>query len=99
MSFSPANTPTVETSTSKGSVSKKRTTTQDLIKDDVKNSNLNKAEVNKIPLDQFIIFILFFMQEVPMNEEASNDAEEVKAAPSGSPIQPPKRRGRPRTKK
>ena len=97
MSFSPANTPTVETSTSKGRVSKKRTTTQDLIKDDVKNSNLNKAEVNKIPLDQFII--LFFMQEVPMNEEASNDAEEVKAAPSSSPIQPPKRRGRPRTKK
>ena len=97
MSFSPANTPTVETSTSKGRVSKKRTTTRDLIKDDVKNSNLNKAEVNKIPLDQFII--LFFMQEVPMNEEASNDAEEVKAAPSGSPIQPPKRRGRPRTKK
>ena len=78
-------------------MSKKRTTTQDLMKDDVKNSNLNKAEVNKIPLDQFII--LFFMQEVPMNEEASNDAEEVKAAPSGSPIQPPKRRGRPRTKK
>ena len=67
------------------------------MKDDVKNSNLNKAEVNKIPLDQFII--LFFMQEVPMNEEASNDAEEVKAASSGSPIQPPKRRGRPRTKK
>ena len=97
MSFSPANTPTVKTSTSKGRVSKKRTTTQDLMKDDVKNSNLNKAEVNKIPLDQFII--LFFMQEVPMNEEASNDAEEVKAAPSGSPIKPPKRRGRPRTKK
>ena len=88
MSFSPANTPTT-----KGRVSKKR----DLIKDDVKNSNLNKAEVNKIPLDQFII--LFFMQEVPMNEEASNDVEEVKAAPSGSPIKPPKRRGRPRTKK
>ena len=97
MSFSPANTPTVETSTSKGRVSKKRTTTQDLIKDDVKNSNLNKAEVNKILLNQFII--LWFMQEVPMNEEASNHAEEVKAAPSGSPIQPPKRRGRPRTKK
>ena len=93
MSFSPANTPTVETSTTKGRVSKKR----DLIKDDVKNSNLNKAEVNKIPLDQLIV--LFFMQEVPMNEEASNDAEEVKAAPSSSPIQPPKRRGRPRTKK
>ena len=97
MSFSPANTPTVETSTSKGRVSKKRTTTQDLIKDDVNNSNLNKAEVNKILLNQFII--LWFMQEVPMNEEASKDAEEVKAAPSGSPIQPPKRRGRPRTKK
>ena len=88
MSFSPANTPTVETSTSKGRVSKKRTTTRDLIKDDVKNSNLNKAEVNKIPSDQFII--LFFMQEEPMNEEASNDADT---------IQPPKRRGRPRTKK
>ena len=97
MSFSPANTPTVETSTSKGRVSKKRTTTQDLTKDDVKNSNLNKAEVNKIPSDQFII--LFFMQEVPMNEEASNDAEEVKAALSDSPVQPTKRRGRPRTKK
>ena len=95
MSFSPANTPTVETSTSKGRVSKKKT--RDLIKDDVKNSNLNKAEVNKIPWDQFII--LFFMQEVPMNEEASNDAEEVKAALSGSPVQPTKRRGRPRTKK
>ena len=41
-------------------MSKKRTTTQDLMKDDVKNSNLNKAEVNKIPLDQFIYYFIFY---------------------------------------